>query len=205
MAVCATVLITACNKDEMIEVVRLGAVKKTMTEPYTPGRDTIRIVTYDNYSIDLAGDAGWIVLPCRGLLRADCKEIPFSFKANNGYRRMAKVTLSAGTRTDTVFIRQEGPLKETLTLDVHNLNVPAEGGTFTIDADVCIPSSGLRIIRSSETAITSAEYDNGVLKVVVAPSSFLDRRTYTVRLSFRTGWDEDISDEVVIIQEPIIR
>jgi len=204
ISVATLLAISACQKTELIEIVKLGAVEKTLYLPLEPGADTIDVLTFANYSVETYSGGEWLTMRNDGLQPSTRNKLPFRFAANNGYCRMAKVVLSQAERRDTVYLKQEGPLKESVSLSEHALNVPAEGGTFEIKSEIYLPSNDLHIFVSSEKAITSVVFEQGFLKVKFAPSTHKDSRIYTVRLYYINGWEEEVSDAVVFTQAPII-
>lgn len=189
----------SCNYDEMVDVVALGAEEKEMFIPARPGIDTISLVTNVPYEVQVVQGASWLKLGGTGRVPSARKEIPFVFDANYGYRRMAKVTLSAATRTDTVFVKQEGPLEDRVYLSEKTFDVPSEGGRYSTEVECVRYPDGLQV--ESTSRYVQAVYSKGRLDVSVAPSRSKDILSYTVTVYYIDGWGDRVCDQAVFTQK----
>ena len=202
-----------CNKAETIEVVHLGAVEKEIFVPSTTHIDTISLVTDVHYDVEIIEGEHWLTLGATGMFPLSRKEIPFRCEANYGFRRVGKVTLSAATRVDTVYIKQEGALADVITLIPQGQNlpedeiakavfeVPADGGRYTMEVECCRHPVALSVEVSS-TAMLETEYRDGFLHVTVAQTVQKDPKTYTVTLYYLDGWGERVTAVATFNQKP---
>ena len=113
---------------------------------------------------------------------------------------MAKVILSANERTDTVYIKQEGPLKDRLWLNDSEFDVPAEGGTYTTAIECFRYPDGVMVDVSSP--LLTATVSGGILTVSVAQTKSRDPKTYTASVYYIDGWGEHASAVVTFNQKP---
>ena len=108
--------ILGCNKAELVEIVDLGATEKEIFVQSRTTDGAISLVTNLPYEVEVAEGGDFLTLAGSGLMPISRTEIPFHCDSNPGFRRTAKVTLSSLSRTDTVYVRQEGALSERVSL-----------------------------------------------------------------------------------------
>ena len=193
-------VLMSCNKGDFLEIVRLGAVEKEMTVSSGAVEDTIKLVTNMPYKVQVVEGNEWLNLAATGEMPSSRLEIPFRCQENISWRRMAKVTLSANERTDTVYIRQEGPLRDRLYLNDSEFDVPAEGGTYTTAVECFRYPDGVMVEVSSP--MLTASVSGGILTVRVAPTKSRDPKTYTASVYYIDGWGEHASAVVTFNQKP---
>lgn len=196
-ALCAA----SCNRDEMVDVVSLGAREKVLVEPQTPGADTLKLLTNVPYEARILDGGDWLMLGGEGMMPSWRKEIPFRFEANHGYRRMALLTLTASTRVDSVFIMQEGPLEDRVYISRKTFDVPATGGEFSTEVE-CFRHPDSLAVSVSSTAV-QAKCIAGRLDVTVKPTRSRDPRSFTVTVYYLDGWGEKASDTATFNQKAI--
>ena len=182
------VLLSGCNQGEFVDIIRLGALEKEITLSSGVSADTIKLITNVPYEVRVVSGADWLTLAGTGMVPSSRVEIPFRCKENIGWRRMAIVTLTASSRTDTVYVKQEGALKERIALKESLFDVPAEGGTYTTEVECYRYPDGILTEVSSRNL--SASVANAVLTVTVAPTLARDPRSYTASVYYLDGWGE---------------
>ena len=192
-------VLTGCNEGDFLEIVRLGAVEKEMIVPAGAVEDTIILVTNMPYQVQVVEGNEWLKLAATGAMPSSRLEIPFSCQENISWKRMAKVTLSANERTDTIYIKQDGPLKDRLWLDDSEFDVPAEGGTYTTAVECFRYPDGVMVEVSSP--MLTASVSGGILTVNVAPTKSRDPKTYTASVYYIDGWGEHASAVVTFNQK----
>lgn len=191
----------SCNRAELVDVVHLGAVEKEMKVPSTTVLDTIVLVSDVHYEVEIIEGGDWLTLGATGMFPLSRKEIPFRCEANYGFRRTGKVTLSAASRVDTVYIRQEGALVDEVVLLEDNFEVTAAGGTYTAEV-VCHRYPDALNLDISAPNLIEAEYKDGFLTVTVGPATAKDPKSYTVTLYYMDGWGERVTAVATFNQKP---
>ena len=104
---------------------------------------------------------------------------------------MAKVTLTALTRTDTVYIKQQGPLQDRIILNHNTFEVPSEGGTYTTEVECYRCPDALQVQVSSD--MLTASVADGILTVSVLPAKSRDPKSYKAVVYYIDGWGERAS------------
>ena len=194
-------MLFSCNKAELVDIVHLGAVEKEIKVPSTTVIDTIALISDVHYEVAIIEGGDWLTLGATGLFPLSRKEIPFRCEANYGFRRTGKVTLSAASRVDTVYIRQEGALVDEVVLLEDTFEVPATGGTYTAEV-VCHRYPDALNVDISSPNLIEAEYKDGFLTVTVGPATAKDPRSYTVTLYYMDGWGERVTAVATFNQKP---
>ena len=194
----AAVLLCACQSllPEIIEIVSLGIVPDSITVPAAAGEDGVRLIADRQYKVELLSGEEWIDL---GVAESDT--LSFSFAANEGYRRCARIRVSADGRSDELLVKQEGPFVERVELSEHELYAPAEGCEVNLRLYSNLPSDFFSVSSSSQTAIRNLSLNAYSLSFEVEPTTNRDKRSYAVSVSYVDGWGEVVSDSVTIIQE----
>lgn len=197
LLICA---LSACNRAELVDIVELGATEKEIFLPTGAEDGSIGLLTNVPYRAEVLSGKDWLKLGGTGLMPATRTEIPFSCEANQSFRRTARVTLSAGNRIDTVFIRQNGALADRISLEKKTFEVPASGGTYSTAVECFRYPEGLLMDISAPTVI-QAEYQDGILRFTVAPAVARDPKTYTIDVYYLDGWGQRASAIATINQE----
>lgn len=193
-------LFCACNRGELIDVIELGAVEKEIIAPAGTSEGVITLLTNVPFEACVVDGGDYLLLRGSGLMPRSRTEIPWHLDANQSFKRTAKVTLSAGTRVDTVFIRQEGALADRVAVETKSFEVPASGGRYSTAVECFRYPDRLSLDISSSDAV-QAVYLDGNLDITVAPSRSRDPKTYTVMVYYLDGWGERAFDTVTIHQE----
>ena len=190
----------ACNRAELVDVIELGATEKEIFLSTGAEDGAIGLLTNVPYRAEVISGEDWLLLAGSGMMPATRTEIPFRCEVNQGFKRTAKVTLSAGSRIDTVFIRQNGALADRISLEKKTFEVPASGGNYSTPVECFRHPEGLLLDISAPTAI-QAEYRDGALFFTVAPATARDPKTYTIDVYYLDGWGQRASAIATINQE----
>lgn len=190
----------ACNKGEMIDVVELGAVEKEIFIPAGAGSGSIEVISNVPYRVEIVSGGDWLTLGGTGMFPSSRTDIPFRYISNQSFKRTAKVTLSAETRVDTVFFRQEGALADRVSLERKTFSVPAAGGTYTTPVECFRYPDGL-LTETSSPSMVEVQYEDGILSMTVAPATARDPKEYTVTVYYLDGWGERASASATLYQE----
>ena len=193
-------LLWSCNRAELIDITSLGAREKVMTIPSGAVEDTIKIITNVPYEASVFSGEDWIQLAGSGIMPSSRKEIPFSCKANMSWKRMAKVTLAASGRVDTVFVRQEGALPDRISLKDKSFHVPAKGGTYSTEVECFRYPDGILLDVSNKA--WQASIEGNTLTVVASPATSRDPKTHTVSAYYIDGWGERSEAILTFTQDP---
>lgn len=172
-----------------------------MKVPSTTVIDTIRLVSDVHYEVNVVEGSDWLSLGATGLFPLTRKEIPFRCESNYGFRRTGKVTLSAASRVDTVYIRQEGALVDEVELWDNIFDVSSEGGTFSTEV-ICHRNREELKIDISAPNLIEAEYKDRFLTFTVGPATSRDVKSYTVTIYYIDGWGEKVTAVATINQKP---
>lgn len=195
-----TQLMISCNYDEKVEVVCLGAREKTVLLSMSAAIDTISLVTNVPYEMYVVAGGEWLELAAEGLIPSYRKEMPFTVSDNSGYPRMAKVLLRASGRTDTVYVRQDGPLVDRVSVLDKTCTMGAAGGSFSTEVECLRYPDGVMVEVSLPKAVSSAVCAGGRLDVEVAPNLSRDSRVFTVKVYYMDDWNVQAYDTVTISQ-----
>ena len=193
--------VVSCNYDEMVDVVAFGVRNKDITVPATASQGRINIISNVNYNVEMIDQADWCTLSAVGYISSQCKEISFSCQADMGYSRTARARFWHGERVDTVYIRQEGALKDRVSVYDKTFEVAAVGGDFCTAVECFRCPESLKV-EVSDDDMLQAYYADGYLYVTVAPSKSKVTQTYTVEVYYIDGWGKRAADIVTFIQKP---
>lgn len=192
----------SCNYDEMVEVVAFGVRNKDITVPAAASQGKIEIISNVNYNVEMIDEADWCTLSASGYISSACEELSYSCQADMGYSRMARVKLWHESRVDTVYIRQQGALKDRVSLYSKSFEVPSSGGEYDTEVE-CFRCPDRLMVEVSDPEMVQATYAEGRLYVTVAPAVSRYAKTYSVVVYYIDGWGKRASDTAIFIQEPI--
>ncbi|MBQ7268330.1 MAG: BACON domain-containing protein [Bacteroidales bacterium] len=188
----------ACNslRPTELDIVQLGIVPDDIIVPSGAGEDGVRIIADRDYALELLSGADWLTV---GLTARD--SISFSFASNEGYRRSARLKISASGREDELLIKQEGAMAAYAVLSAHSLSVPAQGGSFELRLSSSLPSDYFSVSVTGNSTVRNMRLSDYILTFDVAPTTNRDKRSYVVTVSYLDGWGDAVSDSVTIVQD----
>ena len=210
-----SLVLAACvkQKAETTRAISLGASEKSISCPVQFGTCEFYIFADEyinsreftpiSYQADIIGGEGWLTFTDNGAHRIIMKGsgiLSLDFDSNSGLRRSAKVVLKSDTRTDTLRVKQEGPLREFVRLVGEYPVVPAEGGTFQSRIETNVLPSSLHVTGSE--GVTDWELNHNVVTFTIGPSTSRDRRNITLTVYTIDGWEDMVSGSVTLQQEP---
>lgn len=211
----AALAAVSCGKQdaESVRMISLGAKEKSVECPveysacefyvyadeYVNSRDCTPI----GYEAEILDDAAWLSFTENGgtfIEKTGSGLLPLRVDANQGVRRMSRIVLRADTRTDTLFVKQEGVYREYIRLNGEYPLVPAEGGTYEAAVESNVLPAFLKV--SGSDGVVDCEMDHNLVTFTVGPSLSRDRRTVTLTVSTVDGWGETVSGSVSLTQSP---
>lgn len=193
-------MLSGCNKAELVDIVAMGWTEKTITVSERVTDGSAQLLTNTPYSARVCDGNDWLSIPAEGMMPSARKDIPFHCDANRNFKRTGKIVISAGTRVDTLCIRQSGALQDRISLSVATISAPQSGGTFYTAVECFRYPDALFLDVSAPNAL-QATYSDGILEITVAPSTSRDPKTYSVMIYYIDGWGERASATVTINQD----
>lgn len=196
-------VLAGCNKAEFVDIVALGWTEKMITVSERTMDGSASLLTNKPYTARVCAGNDWLSIPAEGLMPSARKEIPFHCDANMSFKRTGKIVVSAGTRVDTLFVRQSGALQDRISLSKTSFSATQSGGTFRTEVECFRYPNALLLDVSAPNAV-QAFYKEGLLEITLAPATSKDPKTYTVTIYYIDGWGERASANVTINQEASI-
>lgn len=205
------VLATACTEyldPRYVEVTQLGALVKTDTLSVTAGDCIIPVKANVNFVAKVEKGSEWLSFDSdnTGVCSRDCdsavRDISLYSTANTGFPRMALVTLEAGGRSDTVYVKQEGKYRQFVELGVSEITAEPEGGVYFVDVDTNVPARDI-FVSADKDGVDEVSYKDNVLTVSVAPNNGRNDRTINLKVFCRDEWRREIGNILIIRQKKI--
>ena len=193
-----SVLLTACwNEPEFIDVIELGARNKVIKlDTHEYGDSTFSLISNVDYQLEINGGNDWLVID-----EASAEHIRFSYPANNGFKRSASLILTYKTRTDVLRVLQPGLYNERISFSESLVDVPAEGGEYSVDVLTNVQTRDLAFEASSSKAITDVSLENNRLQFTVPAATSRDTKVYTVTVYTVDGWGERVESVLKVKQQ----
>lgn len=193
-----SVLMTACwNEPEFIDVIELGARNKVITlETHEYGDSTFNLISNVDYKLEVDAENDWLNID-----EAAADYIKFSYPANNGFKRSARLVLSYMTRTDTLRVLQPGLYQERISFSESLVDVPSEGGTYSVDVLTNVQTRNLAFEVSSSKAIKNVSLADNRLWFTVPAATSRDTKVYTITVYAIDGWGERVASELKVKQQ----
>ena len=193
-----SVLLTACwNEPEFIDVIELGARNKVIKlDTHEYGDSTFSLISNVDYQLEIDGGNDWLVID-----EVSAEHIRFSYTANNGFKRSASLILKYKTRTDVLCVLQPGLYNERISFSESLVEVPAEGGEYTVDVLTNVQTRDLAFEVSNGKAVRDVELSDNRLNFVVPPATSRDTKVYTVTVYTVDGWGERVESVLKVKQK----
>jgi hypothetical protein len=193
-----SVVLTGCwNEPEYIDVIRLGARNKTITLETTEyGDSAFYLISNVDYKLDVVSGDDWVTI-----VEANADSIAFSYPSNNGFRRSAEIVISFGTRVDHLKVLQPGKYEMKMELSELSIEVPAEGGSYSVDLLTNVLQRDLEVEVSNANVCRNIVLENNRLSFDVAPATSRDTKTYTITVYTLDGWGEKVETILYVIQK----
>lgn len=196
IALAALALSCESLRPENPDIIQLGIVPDDIKVAAAAGEDGVRLIADRDYDVAVTSGASWLSV---GLSRRD--SLAFRFSENTGYRRCARIRVSAPGREDVLEVKQEGVFHETATLSKHEVSLPVEGGHVSVRLHSNMPSDAFTVECPHKDAITKLQLADYVLSFDVLPTTKRDKRTYVVTVYCTDGWGEQVSDAINVVQD----
>ena len=193
-------LFAGCNKAELVDIIKLGWTEKIISISERTSDGAAQLIANRPFNVKVEEGSEWIHLPVEGLMPSTRKEIPFRCEANQSFKRIGKIILSAGTRVDTLFIRQEGALQDRISLANKTFSVSKYGGSFRTEVE-CFRYTDNLNVETSVPSMVSAYIVDGWLNIKVAEAVARDPKEYTVTVFYLNGWGERTEAVLTLQQE----
>ncbi|MEG0806790.1 MAG: DUF5689 domain-containing protein [Alistipes sp.] len=202
---------TACemNDGDETQVSEFGAVKKSHTVDWKQGFVEVEILSNQSYDISLVDpDTDWATLDTEGLgghVTGDTK-FKVHYQTNDGFPRQAAILVSAGSRNDTVYVRQKGFRDPQLTFSTKSITVLGDGGQAIAQLATNLELTDLQqqISYTNKDAsewISDLEISNGFLILQTGANTDPKAlRNARIVLTYRNGWNEKLSSTLYITQ-----
>lgn len=193
-----SVVLTGCwNEPEYIDVIRLGARNKIITlETPEYGDSAFYLISNVDYKLELVSGEDWLTI-----VEATEDSIVFSYPSNNGFRRSAELTISYDTRVDYLKVLQPGKHEMKMELSEASIDVPAEGGSYSVDLLTNVLQRDLEVEVSNAKVFRNVVLENNRLSFDVAPATSRDTKTYTVTVYTVDGWGKKVEAILSVIQK----
>ena len=193
-----SVLMTACwNEPEFIDVIELGARNKVITlETHEYGDSTFHLISNVDYKLEVDAANDWLMID-----EASADYIKFSYPANNGFKRSVRLVLSYMTRTDTLRVLQPGLYQERISFSESLVDVPSEGGTYSVDVLTNVQTRDLAFEVSNSKAIKNVSLADNRLWFTVPAATSRDTKVYTITVYAVDGWGERVAIELKVKQQ----
>ena len=193
------VVATSCDNGDYIQDIMLGARSSEMILS-TPdaGSNVFEMVSNVDYTAYVKEGAEWLTIT-----EVTPTKIAFDYMANNGFKRTAKIIYSFGNRIDSTLVRQSGIYTGFVTIDKEMVDVPSEGGSYTLLVETNLLARDIDLQVSDENKIVNVVYRRNTISFDVTPSSKPDTRIYTLSLTYTDGWGAPVTTTCTMTQAPM--
>lgn len=197
-------LLTSCQEDGLVPFVELGAPVKEYITPAE--RNAVEIPVYANgkYTARFLEDVDWADISTKGGKRDGSLYVMCT--RNEGFKRSLKLLLEStvDSRVDTVLIKQQGSLSETLYMANTSLILSGAGGAHREDISVNLPADELNvdvIYPAADEWVGGYEISDGKLLIqATANEDEIAPRTASMTISYLDGWGETMSLSLNLVQ-----
>lgn len=194
-------MLCACTKHylpEQIDIIELGATQKILTLPDTdPGSDQFTIYANCSWDYEQISGQEWLAVDS-----VSDNAMQFSFYANNGFKRSARIVVYKDNRRDTLCVRQRGVLTESVSLRSFSEVIPSDGGSGQTVVETTALEREIVVEAENPQHFSSLYYSGHKLYFTLLPATERDKKNYKVSVCFIDGWGEKIEAEISIAQLP---
>lgn len=207
-AACCTSCIEGYVHDDAdyVDLIALGAVEKEMICEVGAGNCAFNVLTNCDYNATIISGQNWASFADTDQFdtqrTVNDKVLVFDYKANNAGPRVAKVVLAAGTRRDTIAIKQKGLYEESVLVETSTINAPVEGGHYEVRTEIYgLLERDLKISTINTDIVTNISIDdNKVLLFDVLSNDTQNPRKAEIVVSFVNGWGENKKTVITVNQ-----
>lgn len=182
---------------EWVTPIALGAKQKVIElQSNAPGDSLFDIVSNCDYKLDILRGGEWIEITDKAE-----RKIAFRYTQNNGFKRSARLVISAPGRVDSLDIRQPGTYEEYITIpaDQRIFNVSAQGGQYRVDFATNILFRNLKF-EAGSPLIGNVNLSKNSVFFEVLPTTSRDDRTFTLSIYAIDGWKQRVEAVITINQ-----
>lgn len=195
-------------------IIALGADTSNLICEYTEDYQTLRVISNVEYEATIVSGSEWLkftdtdAVTRKGSGNGD---IEFKHLQNNNAKRVAHLVLSAGSRRDTINIKQKGRFEEFL--EVHPNDVPLfeleggtrmpvawEGGEYSFRLRTSCSDAQLSAWTADTKVISGFKFENSVCSFRVSANDEQQPRIVLFQISYVDGWDDKQTIELSIRQ-----
>ena len=211
----AVMLLSSCanifDDAEYVEDVKLGAKVKSVECLAEYGECSFDIVSNCTYSARIIKGTEWLSFTGEDVSDIQMKgdaTLALSFTSNRGYRRCGVLVLSSGHRRDTLTVKQEGLYRQSIETDLNALEVPGEGGNYSVSIRTNLISKDFKFetVDSKDFPVIGKvdnyDFSDNTFTFRVLPSDSRDTKTFITRIYTVDEWGEKVSGNIVITQKP---
>lgn len=211
IGLCFLVACTALDDAQYADDIKLGAKVKLVECLDNYGQCSFDVVANCPYSATIVKGDDWLSFTENDASTISLKghtTLTLSYTSNRGYRRTGRLVLSSGTRYDTLTVKQEGLYREKVSVGTKTLNVPEEGGRYSVTVTTNLLPKDFRFETVDtrdyplEKKADDFEYENNVFSFRVLPSDSRDVKTFKVRIYALDDWGEKVPGDVTVTQQP---
>jgi hypothetical protein len=128
--------------------------------------------------------------------------LKFNYFQNNNDKRVARVVVTSGSRSDTVKIKQKGCFQDGLAIhdadkelfgleNGTRMEVEWEGGDYSFRVRTGALSHNIKTWTPDPNVITKFHVENNLVTFTVAQNNELQPRIVNFQVSYIDGWDEE--------------
>lgn len=217
--IAVSALFASCSYTDAWEVptIKLGAYDKEFKPSPEEGDLTIRATSNVAFEAQIVKGSEWIkfaettepVLNCSG-----SRDIAVHYGANLYGKRVGHVVLCAGSRRDTVFIKQYGVYEDNFSIYDEDksifssgttIEVPEEGKSYTIRLNCNEIATNVKVRTTDTDIIEDLLFEHDVLSFTVKKNTYERPRQAQIELWYVNGWDETVSLMIYIDQAYVLR
>ena len=193
---------TKFNDAHFVDIVDVGAKQKTIDVDRNSGGCSFDV--FASCGCVFTIESGWQWLSIDGasgqsISFATDRRVNLSYNANNSFKRMAVILVTAPGRCDTLRVRQGGDYTESIAVSPSQASSAAEGGHFKTRILTNLMEQDLKT-ECACTDVSNLAVVNGSLEFDLGPNETRNSRIVTVRLYVKDGWGEDVGAEFIVNQ-----
>ena len=203
----AAAFVVSCSSPyypEYVPIIALGINVDDVVCESEEGQCSVSVISNVEYDATIISGHEWLSFTdINGLTRTGSGNdvLKFKYFQNNNDKRVARVVVSAGTRRDTVKIKQKGCYPDELAIhdtskDMFSLEngtrmeADWEGGEYSFRLRTSALSHHITAWTPDPSVITKFHIENNVVTLTVAQNNELQPRTVNFQVQYIDGWDE---------------
>ena len=191
--------------------IKLGAKVKTLDCDRAYGDCSFEVVSNCDYTASITKGGEWISFAgyqqAREISLSGSTTLALSYTSNRGFRRSARIVLSATGRTDTLTVKQAGEYDQQVLSDTESLSVPGEGGSYRVGITTNLLKKDFmfEVVDAKDYPLfgkaDTFKYDDNVFSFRVLPSESRDEKTFVVRIYALDDWGEKVAADILVTQK----